>query len=80
MYIYVDVPNYYASFLMDFTLHENIKIVKTNGDGKSSIAIPRDLGRNHRTIKRFFDDNQEVFRRQSEWKKEKKEEMPIRKF
>ena len=58
MYIYVDVPNYYASFLMYFTLHENIEIVKTNGDGKSSIAIPRDLGRNHRTIKRFFNDNQ----------------------
>ena len=39
MYIYVDVPNYYASFLMYFTLHENIKIVKTNGDGKSSMLF-----------------------------------------
>ena len=29
-----------------------------NGDGKSSIAFLRDMGRNYRTIKRFFNNSQ----------------------
>ena len=40
------------------TLDENIKIVKMNDNDKSSIAILRDLGRNHRKIKKFFDNSQ----------------------
>ena len=39
-------------------MDESIKIVKKNGDGKSSIAILRDMGQNYRTIKRFFNNSQ----------------------
>ena len=40
-------------------MDENIKIVKINDNDKSSIAILRDLGRNHRKIKKFFDNRVE---------------------
>ena len=53
-------------------MDESIKIVKMNGDGKSSIAILRDMGQNYRTIKRLFNNSQSGIK--------KRRKKPIRKL
>ena len=51
-----------------------------NDNDKSSIAIPRDLGRNHRKIKKFFDNSQSAAEERKEERKANSKVLSIEKL